>query len=262
ARRDARSKRVEAEAALVRQTANGTFDIPYGPHPRQRIDVFHPAVPKGPLLAFFHGGYWMRRSKNEFAWMAPAFTAEGITFATIGYPLCPQVRISEIVASASSALCHLHDASASFGFDNRRIHVAGHSAGGHLAAMMATVDFTEWGRPAGLVTSATCVAGLYDLEPLLRVRINTELGLTAADVEAYSPMRLAPMPHVVVNLTVGDQDGAEFQRNTAELAAAWRAIDIDVTDVPAKGFHHFDVLDEFGRAGRPMHARLMKTMLD
>ncbi len=258
--RDARARRVEAEAAMVRETANGVLDIAYGRHPRERIDLFQPEAAKGPLLAFFHGGYWKSRSKNEFAWMAPAFTAEGISFATIGYPLCPEARMRDIVGSAERALLHLHAEASALGFDPRRIHVAGHSAGGHLAAMLATTDFTELGGPAALVTSATCIAGLYDLEPLSMVRVNAELHLTADDVEAYSPLRLAAMPHVVVNLTVGDCDGAEFQRHTAELSAAWRDLDIDVNDVAAPGRYHFDVLDEAGRAGRALHSRMMRTM--
>ena len=120
ARRDARAQRTEAEAARVRRSAVAKLDIAYGRHPRESIDVFHAAKPGGPLLAFIHGGYWRQRSKNEFAWMAPAFTSRGIAFAAIGYPLCPDVRIGDIVASSRRALLHLHRAAGSLGFDAGR----------------------------------------------------------------------------------------------------------------------------------------------
>ncbi len=261
ARRDARAARVDAEAARIRASAKAVLDIAYGPHPREKIDLFQPAEPKGPLFAFIHGGYWKQRSKDEFAWMAPAFTDAGIAFASIGYPLCPEVGIGDIVDSVQQAMLHLSSNAAVLGFDPRQIHVAGHSAGGHLAAMMAATDFSELGGPAALVTSATCVSGLYDLAPLRLVKVNDDLKITPDEVEPLSPLHLAAMPHVVLNLTVGDQEAAEFVRNTTELSAAWRSLDIDVTDVPAPGFHHFDVLDELGNAGRPMHSRVMRVML-
>lgn len=259
--REDRARVIDAEAARIRATAKAVLDLPYGTQQRERIDVYLPAEPKGALLAFIHGGYWRQRSKDEFAWMAPAFTEAGVTFAAIGYPLCPEVAIGDIVRSVERALMVLHGQAAALGFDPRRIHIAGHSAGAHLAAMAATTDFTELGGPAGLVTSATCVSGLYDLEPLRLVKINSDLKLGPEDIEPLSPVKLAAMPHVVVNLAVGGEEGAEFRRNTAELGAAWREIDIDVTEVAAPGRHHFDVLDELGRAGHPLHQRVMRCLL-
>ena len=251
--RDERAARIEAEAAHVRGSARAWLDVAYGAHPRERIDVFPaPARPDAPLMAFIHGGYWRLRSKDEFAWMAPAFTGAGIAFASVGYPLCPQVRIGDIVASVRRALLHLASEAGALGLDPGRIHVGGHSAGGHLAAMLACTDFAALGAPPDLVKSATCVSGLYDLEPLRLVRMNRELGLTAADVAPLSPVRLSPRRHVRIVTTAGSAEGAEFLRHTHELTAAWRAKGADVTEVAAPGFYHFDILDELGRAGRPV----------
>ena len=102
--RDARAARVDAESARVRASARSRLDVAYGPHAREKIDVFQAEKPGGPVLAFIHGGYWKQRSKDEFAWMAPAFTAHGINLANIGYPLCPEVRIGDIVASCRKAM--------------------------------------------------------------------------------------------------------------------------------------------------------------
>ena len=138
ARRDTRAARVDAAAAHIRSTTKVVLDIAYGPHAREKIDVFQPAEPKGPLFAFIHGGYWKQRSREEFAWMAPAFTDAGVAFASIGYPLCPEVGIGDIVDSIQQALLHLNANAAALGFDAKQIHVAGHSAGGHLVALLST----------------------------------------------------------------------------------------------------------------------------
>ena len=257
AMRDARAARIEAEAAQVRATANARLDLAYGSHAREKIDYFPAASANAPLLAFIHGGYWRQRSKNEFAWMAPAFTRSGVAFAAIGYPLCPEVRIADIVGSVRRALLHLSREAAHLGFDPARIHVGGHSAGGHLTAMMATTEFSALGGPRDLVKSATCVSGLYDLEPLRLVKVNRELKLSSADVAPLSPVGLSPLPHVRIATTVGSAEGAEFLRHTAELTAGWKARGADVAEIAAPGFHHFNILDEMGRAGRPIHAHVV-----
>ena len=259
--RDARQQRVETQSAEVRRSARATLDVPYGPHARERIDVFHAASGSAPLIAFIHGGYWRQRTKNEFAWMAPAFTSRGIALANIGYPLCPEVRIGDIVGSVRRALLHLARNAAALGFDPARIHVAGHSAGGHLTAMMAATDFAAHGGPADLVKSATCVSGLYDLEPLSLVKVNADLSIVPHDIPALSPVRLAPRPHVTINLTVGDQEGAEFVRHTMELADAWRARGAGITMVEAPGLYHHDILDDFAGPGRPMFERVTGLIL-
>lgn len=258
--RDERAARIDAEAATVRSSARARLDIAYGAHPRERIDVFLTQKPNAPLLAFIHGGYWKQRSKNEFAWMAPAFTEAGVAFASIGYPLCPEVGIGDIVVSVRRALVHLATEAAGLGIDADRIHVGGHSAGGHLTAMMACSDLAGHGVARDLVKSATCVSGLYDLEPLRLVKVNQDLKISPGDIASLSPVKLGPRAGVQVATTVGSAEGEEFLRNTHELTAAWRARGANVVEVPAPGRYHFDILDDMGRAGRPVHAQVMRMI--
>lgn len=258
--RDERTARVDREAATVRKTARASLDVAYGAHQREKIDVFLADKPDAPLLAFIHGGYWKQRTKDEFAWMAPAYTEAGVAFASIGYPLCPEVRIGDIVGSVRRALVHLAKEARALGFDPGRIHVGGHSAGGHLSAMLAATDFSALGAPRDLVKSATLVSGLYDLEPLRLVKVNQELKLSPADIAPLSPVQFAPQRHVKITTTVGSAEGEEFVRNTNELTAAWRAKGADVTEIAAPGFHHFNVLDEMGYAGRPMFRQVMRVI--
>src|SRR5690606_32349918 len=72
--RDKRELRVVAECDEVRRTRPRLLDFVYGIHPRERVDLYPTAVDFAPLVIFIHGGYWKGRSKDQFAWLAPAFT--------------------------------------------------------------------------------------------------------------------------------------------------------------------------------------------
>lgn len=260
AEKEAYAADTEARSSKIRKGAPGKRDIAYGPHPRELIDVFAADKRGGPLLVFIHGGYWRMNTKNEHAWIAPAFTSRGVAVATINYPLCPDVRIGDIVASCRRALLHLHNNAASLGFDPARIHVAGHSAGGHLTAMLACTDFAAHGGPADLVRSGTCISGLYDLVPLQKIQMNADLRISDDDVRTLSPLTMKPCAGTSINLTVGSLEGAEFLRNTAELGEAWQRLGADVTIVPAPGRYHFNVLDDLATPGQPIFERLMTVM--
>jgi arylformamidase len=258
--RDERAKRVEAAAAEVRRTARAKLDVAYGPHARERLDYFETARSGAPLLVYIHGGYWRQRSKDEFAWMAPAFTAQGINFATISYPLAPEARISQIVDSCRRALLHLHKNADALGFDASRMHISGHSAGGHLVAMMMATDFTQLDGPLDLIKSTTAISGLYDLTPLRLVKVNEDLKISAEEVETMSPLTLPPIAKCPLTVTVGGSEGEEFLRNAAELAEAWAARGVKVTRVPAPAYFHFNILDTFGNRSQPLHEHVVATI--
>ena len=106
--------------------------IPYGRHPRQRFDLFLPeAAPKG-LVVYIHGGYWMRFDKSFWSHLAAGAVASGFAVAMPSYSLCPAIRIGGIVAEAAAAI------EAAAAMVPGSIHLAGHSAGGHLATLMMT----------------------------------------------------------------------------------------------------------------------------
>jgi arylformamidase len=253
--RDARVKRTEEASTHVRATAQCQLDLRYGDHPRETFDLFLSGASRAPLLIFVHGGYWRMRSKTEFSYLAPPYLARGINFAVLNYPLCPEVRLSSVVSSCRRALLHIARQARSLDTDAGSIHLAGHSAGAHLAAMMMATDWGTLGAPRCLLKSVTAVSGLYDLAPLKLVKVNADLRLDDREVATLSPVRLEPKIRVPLTLTVGDAEAEEFRRQTEELAAAWgRLVPVDI--MPAPGFYHFNILDEFAQPGRPLFERV------
>jgi arylformamidase len=255
------------ESAAARGRIGGHLDLAYGGTGGQRLDLFLPEKgasvgPKGnlarhPLLVFIHGGYWQSLDKSDFSYLAPPFLEAGIAFASINYDLAPHVGIGEIVAQVRRAILWLTHAGGAYGLDVERLYVAGHSAGGHLAAMALLTDWTSiegGGAVVRPVKGACAVSGVYELEPLRRSYHQEILRLDPATVAAMSPVRLVPETSGPLILAVGAEETAEFLLQQAELAAAWTDKGLPVRVIDLSGRNHFSAADALGMAGHPLFA--------
>ena len=181
AARDARAARTDAESDTVRRDRPRLLDFVYGIHERERLDIYPTEDDFAPLVVFIHGGYWKSRSKDQFAYLAPTFTDRGYNFVALGYPLAPEVALGDIVASCRKAIHWLLSYPSGLRFDPTRVHVIGHSAGAHLAAMMMATHWPDHALPVETIKTATCISGLYDLAPLRLVSELKVLGLTPGE---------------------------------------------------------------------------------
>ena len=136
-----------------------------------------------PLFAFIHGGYWQRNDKNMFACMAEGPLARGFDVAMIGYTLCPDVTLTELVAETHAAIRWLRKEGPKRGFGAGKLVVSGWSAGGHLTASALPLDEVD----AGLA-----ISGIYDVEPCRLNYLNEKLKLTADEAAAMSPILHLP----------------------------------------------------------------------
>jgi arylformamidase len=236
------------EGEAERKKPGWQLDLAYGPSPAEKLDLLLPTTAKerrAPLLVFIHGGYWQFLDKRDVDWMAPPFAAQGVAFAAINYALAPMVGLDEIVRQVRSALAWLWRNAPALGCDPHRIYVAGHSAGGHLTAMLAATDWAGLGGlPADLVKGAFPISGIYDLEPMRLCYHNAALKMDAATAARVTPQHMKPHTQKIW-FTVGSKETDEFQRQQKELAAAWKRSGADVTVVEAAGLHHFDILEKF-----------------
>src|SRR5271163_3919589 len=224
-------------------------NLPWGERPDEIFDYFPAASAHAPLLVYFHGGYWQEHSKDESLFAAPDCVANGIAYAAIDYTLAPRATLGTIVEQCRRAIASLHRQAAALGFDARRIYVAGNSAGAHLAAMLLV---TGWQAAYGLaddaVAGAVLLSGIYDLEPLMGTYIDAALHLTGADVAALSPLRLKVGRPVRTIVAWGDNETAEFKRQSHAFAAALVRSGFPVSAFELAGTNHFDIV--FGLAHR------------
>lgn len=245
-----------------RARARCRLDVPYGDHEREKLDIFLPESGGGPLHVFIHGGYWRTLDKSFFSYLAEPLTASGATAALINYPLCPAAKLAEIVASARKAMTWLYREAATLGADRDQVHISGHSAGGHLVAMLMA---TRWptlgeGLPPGMIRSGVAISGVYDLAPLLHVSVNNDLQLVPADIAALSPVLLAPVGDAPLTVVDGGAELAEFVRQSRDFSDTWRkhGLRIDYLELP--GLNHFSIVDGMDRPDDPIARRLLDHM--
>jgi arylformamidase len=235
----------------VRSTRGCRQDLPYGPGERQKLDFFPAGGRDGPLHMFLHGGYWQRGDRRANHFVADKLCANGVSVAMVGYDLCPSVSLDDIVAQVRAALVWLWRNATSLGFDARRIQVCGHSAGGHLTAMLMATRWPELGAdlPSDLIHSGIAISGLYELEPLRHTSINDAVAMDAETAARMSPALLQGGGAGPLSAAVGGLESAEFHRQAEMLAERWqaRAAAVDVLEVP--GANHFTILEALAGEG-------------
>jgi len=241
------------QAAATRRLRACLLDLQYGDIGSERLDLF-PARSDGvPLLVFIHGGYWRSLDKSDFSWIAPPFVNHGVSVALLNYGLAPRTPIEEMVRQSLRALAWLYRGADGYGFDPNRIFVAGHSAGGHLTAMMMAALWPSFAAdlPPDLVKGGLPISGIFDLEPLIYAPfVNADLQLNLARAHKLSPARMPAATAAPLITAAGALESNEFRRQSELLATAWRGN--FVRHIAVADTNHLTVCDELANPASPL----------
>lgn len=234
---------------LFRERADVALDLAYGPGARDRLDLFR-GTTGGPLLVYIHGGYWQRGDKSMYSFVAEPFMAAGVNVAVLNYDLTPSVRLGQIAPQIRRAIAWLWHHAAELGIDRNRVTVMGHSAGGHLTAMMMATDWPAFdpALPADLVKTGVPISGIFELEPLVHTSINEGPRMDVAEAKRESPLFLPPVtdaPQLVVD---GGAETDEFHRQSDAYCAAFRTAARRMDRYIVPGADHFDELERLAEA--------------
>ena len=254
--------RWRAAAAEAREQLDCRLDVAYAPG--VALDVFPAARADAPVLMFIHGGYWRSLEKSTFSHIAAPFVAAGAMVVVPSYSLCPAVTVDTIALQMAQALAWIHRHGSAYGGDAARIVVAGHSAGGHLAAMLLACDGRRLANdlPQQLTCSAVSISGLYDLEPLAATpMLQADLRLTPDVIARASPARFAAPAGARLCAVVGADESEEFRRHNQLIRERWGVAAVPVCD-ELPGHDHFTVLDALVEPQTLLHGLALQWLAD
>jgi arylformamidase len=248
-------RRWAADSAEAMRTQSRELDLRYGGGPNEHLDIFRSHEHDTPVLFFIHGGWWRSLDKRDHSFVAPPFTRQGVTVVVPNYALCPAVTIPEIVMQMVRALAWTWRNIAKHGGDPGRITVAGHSAGGHLAAMMLACLWQVHDRalPADLVKGALSISGLHDLDPIMRTPFLQEsLRLTPQQARMASPAKLPEPAHGKLYAVCGADESGEFLRQNRLIQQAWGRDRVPICET-LPGANHYSAIEAIADPGNRLH---------
>lgn len=245
----------------ARDELDSDLDIAYGDHPMEKIDIFRAEGRSRALLMFIHGGYWRSLDKRDHSFIATELVKLGVTVALPNYALCPSVTIEEIVQQMLKATAWLYRTGSRYGAFGNSLYVAGHSAGGHLAAMMLAAQWPRYGAdlPDKIVEGAMSISGVYDLTPIVNVpSVNTDVRLTEESAIKLSPAFMPPATDAPLYVAVGGKEIEGFRQQHDEIKQRWSQVIAE--DVPCPRDNHFSILETFGNPESDLFKAALRMM--
>ena len=235
-------------------------DIPYGELPLELLDIYPSSLPQSKTLIYIHGGYWQRLDKSDFHFITEAFQSYNFTTVILNYPLAPAVSLDQIVLSCCKAIQWLHQNLSQYNGDSHQMYVAGHSAGGHLAAMLMTTDWSHFNLPGEVIKGYCAMSGLFNLTPIRLSDINEVLKMDQDMVLRNSPVQLKPLTQSPLLLAVGADESDEFKDQGRELYADWKEKSISLQLLEIPGLNHYSILETIIEPTSSLHQFIRRLM--
>ena len=229
-----------------RQTALCELDVAYGNSKMENLDIFFPdgdnEKKQRPVHVFFHGGYWRALSKNEFSYVARGLMKSNAICVVMNYDLIPNINMDQLVQQCRQSLYWVWQNIEQYGGDRNHITLSGHSAGGHLVAMMMSTDWTRLDDscPINLVKSGVSISGLFDLEPIRLCFLNKSLSLNETSAKNNSPLFYKNESEGELICYYGSLEGKEYRSQSDRLAEQWQ----NTTSAVLNGHDHFSCMRE------------------
>ncbi len=254
-------------SALARSgAAAAQLDVRYGDGAGETLDIFPARQPNAaalaPVLVFIHGGYWRALDKADHSFIAPSFNADGAVVVVPNYALCPAVSIEHITLQMAAAVAWVWRNAGRFGGDPSRIALVGHSAGGHLAAMLLCCRWKEVADdlPTQPVAGALALSGLYDLEPLRHTpMLQADLQLSPSSVARLSPAFFPRPKGAKLYAAVGLDESDEFLRQNTLIRDVWGPTAVPVCETVPDS-NHFTLLNRLADSRSRVHQLALRLL--
>jgi arylformamidase len=240
-------------------------DLAYGPDPRQRLDLFVPEGAKNaPVMIFFHGGGWCTGHKEWAGFMVPALARLGVILVAPNYRLAPGHKMPAAFDDGIAVLKKVTEMLPAMGGDPGRMFLSGHSAGGHLAALIALrrADRERAGLSPDAIRGGLPVSGIFDLhhpsptEGSLEAMVYTHVLKDAVDDGPMSPICWTAGNTVPMFLLHGSKDSVRVMRSNERIEALLKLQPGPVERLVEQGSDHFQTHMGLKDPDHPWYARL------
>ncbi len=234
--------------AYRQERPQAKLDLAYGKKSGETLDFFPPVRQNpspSPLVVLIHGGYWQAMDKGDNSFAARALCDAGFSVAVLNYTLCPAITLEGIVDEIQRASLWLWHRAEDLLFARDHMYVAGHSAGGHLAAMMVCTPWKALNAlaPKQVFKGALSISGIFDLSPLTKTTINDNVGMTPQSARELSPVHQKPCGGLPFIAAVGANESAAFHEQADHLKQAWAHTDVEVRYMRIPNSHHFQAFE-------------------
>lgn len=220
--------------------------IAYGSHERQKLDVYRPVgvpAPGNLVVVWLYGGSWKGGDRGDYRFVGQTLASRGYLTVVPDYRLFPEARFPAFNEDAAMAVAwvrrHLRGADG----EAPRVVLAGHSAGAHIAALVALDE--RYLRAADVdpdaVAGVVAIAGPLAFDPL-RYRSTRAVFEGTAPAERFSPMTYARADAPPMLLVHGTSDGTVYPWNSERMADRLRTVGAPVRHVPVDGLGHYRIV--------------------
>jgi len=218
-------------------------DIAYGSHPRQKLDVHIPQDKQtGDVVIFFYGGRWSSGEKQDYRFIAEAFTSHGIITVIPNYQLYPRIRFPVFIEDGAQAYQWVIKNIEKFKGNKRRVFLAGHSAGGYIAAMLALDEnYIQNTNTRQLPCGTIGYAGPYDFLPFDADDL-IQIFTTPLHPTRTQPITFVDGSENPLLLLMGNDDVTVKERNAPNLHRRIQSRKGKSTLIRYDGIDHIDML--------------------
>jgi acetyl esterase/lipase len=206
-----------------------------------QLDIYAPApaCADAPVVVFFYGGGWEDGDRAMYRFVGAALAKRGVVVVVPDYRRYPDVRFPAFMDDAAAAVAWAHSHVARYGGDPNHMFLMGHSAGAHIATLLAldTHYLDDAGVDPGLITGVIGLSGPYDFlpltDPVLQAIFGPENTWATSQPINYVTRTAPPML-----LATGTADRTVYPRNTEHLADRLRSAGVGVDERHYFGIGH------------------------
>ena len=241
-------KRMATNSALMRKRIGEPKVFSYGPSPIETIYVYPPRAENAPIHVHVHGGAWLQRKAQDYAFPAETFNNAGIGYVVYDFTAVDETKgdLKPVLAQVRRGLAWIARNARQLGGDPERLYVSGFSSGSHLGGVAMVSDWSEFGFAKNPYKGAVFSSGMYDLHPVRLSKRSKYVAFTDEVEAAMSTQRHVDRFDVPVVLANGTYETPEFQRQTRDFAAALKTAGKPVQYFVNEGYNHFEMMETFG----------------